>query len=88
MQGRGRDADVENRSVNTQGRGAAGRTERVALTHTTMREWTARGQSLYSTGAQPLLCDSHGVGGRLRRERTYGYLQLIHIIGWQKPTTL
>ena len=26
------------------------------------------------------------VGGRLKREETYGYLRLIHADVWQKPT--
>ena len=89
LQGRGRDADVENRSVNTQGRGAAGRTEGVALTRTPP---CVSGQLVGSRCAARELnrccATATGVGGRLRRERTYGYLQLIHFIGWQKPTTL
>jgi len=27
-----------------------------------------------------------GVGGRLKREGTYVYLQLIPVVVWQKPT--
>jgi len=26
------------------------------------------------------------MGGRLKREETYGYMQLIHVVVWQKPT--
>ena len=67
LQGRGRDADVENRSVNTRERGGGTDWGSGADTHTTVRKWTARGESLCSTGAQPLLCDSHG-GGREAQE--------------------
>ena len=26
------------------------------------------------------------VGGRLKRQGTYVYLRLIHVVAWQKPT--
>ena len=40
----------------------------------------------------PVLCDDlegwDGMrgGGRFKREGTYGYLLLIHLVEWQKPT--
>jgi len=41
-------------------------------------------------GAHPDALDGEGldegVKGRLKRERIYVYLRLIHIVIWQKPT--
>ena len=49
------------------------------------------GNLLYDSGSSnPVLCDNlvrwDGVGGRLKKERTYVYLWLIHLDVWQKPT--
>ena len=48
---------------------------------------------MYDTGnPNPVFCDNleewdeEGVGGRLKRERTYVYLSLIPVEVWQKPS--
>ena len=42
-------------------------------------------RALVCNTAQPHVPQPRGVGGRFRREGTYVYLQLIHVVVWQKP---
>ena len=81
MQGRGRDADVENRLVDRAKEREGGLAGRVALTMcTAVCEAASQWQTAYDTGSS-VLCDgperagAGGWGGRLTREGcmyTYG----------------
>ena len=79
MQGRGRDADVENRLVDRAKEREGGLAGRVALTvSTAVCEAASQWQTAYDTGSS-VLCDGPegwgGWGGRLTREGcmyTYG----------------
>ena len=44
----------------------------------------ANGKLLYNTGISMQYCDNLE-GWEVKREGTYVYLQLIHIVVWQKP---
>ena len=51
----------------------------------------ASGKLLYNTGSQPAIFTDlqewgGSVGGRLKREGTYGYIWLIHVVVQQKLT--
>ena len=85
------DADIENRLLNTEGEGKGGiNWESSTETYITICK-IDRGNLLYDSGSSnPVLFDNlvrwDGVGGRLKKERTYVYLWLIHLDVWQKPT--
>ena len=91
LQGSNGDAKIENRLMDTEGKGEGGKnwtgsTEALTLPHV---KWRASGNLLYDGGSSnPVLCDNlqgwDGMGGKFKREGTYVWL--IHADVWQKPT--
>ena len=47
---------------------------------------TASGKPLCNSELSLLLCWPRQVGRRFRTEGIHVYVQLIHVVGWQKPT--
>ena len=95
LQGRNRDADIENRLVETAREGEGGTNGESSIETYTLPyvQYIASGNLLYNAGnSNPVLCDKleggmgWKVGGRIIREGTYVYLRLIHVDIWQKLT--
>ena len=95
LPGRSRDAGVETGFVDTEGNGEGGRTEGVALTYTLpcVSRYPEGSCCIIQEAQHSALRRPRGVrrwgGGRIGqriKERIHVYLQLIHMVVWQKPT--
>ena len=93
MQSSHGDPDTENRLVDTEWERSGMNEESIMEIHTLPYvKWIASGNLPYNSGnsnwgsvtSQKSRMEWE-VGGSFKRERTYVYLWLIHVIVWQKP---